>query len=360
MWTVGVNTLSILFSLLLGIQEAGFSDGFSERVWNWGWIILGFQILYTAASVRIVDVDELGLILFFGRPLFNVESGPVYVPFGFCSLETEVKNVIEVELPGNPEELYYGEEKNFAVEGSGKKLPFRVNFSEAGEKTTFSIKDSGGAEIETVEISPSDPLRRKITVQVQFAVRVRITDLRTFIQTLGSRVELIVQLTDICTGSANRELAKYPFCVIQARMGTFSKLIADEVRTRVGEPGTPGYWGVSVETVQLKEFVLSHQLNTIIQGVPQAEAEANATRTRAEAERFRLQKEGEGVRDGVRASGLSPEVFAAVQVAPKITKDSNATIIAGSGGFADLIGTVIGIGESFKKTDKKKEEEETK
>jgi len=117
--------------------------------------------------------------------------------------------------------------------------------------------------------------------------------------------------------------------------------------------------------VLLRPFIYSHDLNVDLLKRAQAQAKKQATITDAEAQKQKDVLEGEGqgekekaIIDGrtkgfaymVKELGVSPLVVLNAETARNITNNpGQKTIVAGSGGFADLLSVAAALGDTLKK-----------
>ena len=115
-----------------------------EWKWNWGFAVFLSQLFYVLISFRIMGPTELGALLFFGKPIRDVDSGLTFVPFLVCQLVKNTRNVIEDELPARPELIYRSER--------GKEEVVPENLLKAGYKPPIRIQFGGpGITIDVLE-----------------------------------------------------------------------------------------------------------------------------------------------------------------------------------------------------------------
>ena len=359
---------------------------------NLGWAVFFSQLLYNILSFKIVGPTELGNVLFFGKPLYDVESGLNFVPFLVYKLVRGTRNIIEIELPARPELIFRSEIGKEEVVPKdlldrGYKPPIRVQFGAPDIKLSTKdldnqINDLGTGEdklkklkeIKTLynvlngfieeEKIKEDPLNVRMTAETPLVVRLRIKKLGEFLKTFGSLEKVIDQIQDIAVAMLNREFSKITPAVAQAHLGTFSELIKEEIVERIVGDKSDG--GIKIVTVLLRPFVYSHDLNKDLLRHAQARANKRATIIDAEAQKekdtLRGQGEGagekaildgrtEGILNMVEKLGVSPELIINTETARKITENpGQKTIIIGSKGFTDLmaVGSALGLGETLK------------
>ncbi|OGM91794.1 hypothetical protein A2999_01320 [Candidatus Wolfebacteria bacterium RIFCSPLOWO2_01_FULL_38_11] len=393
-------SVAVILNFFLIIVEYVWLSKYSIMIGEWecnlGWATFFAQLLYNILSFRIVGPTELGALLFFGRPIRDVDSGLRFVPFLVCRLARNTKNAIEIELPARPELIYRAERgKEEVVPENLLKLgfrpPIRVQFGWPGIKLETEdlggkIKDPKTKEEEREkaiktkelydalnkliigEIFEGDPLNVRMTVETPLVVRLKISSLVNFLEVFGSIENAEDHIQDIAVAMLNREFSKITPAVAQHHLGTFSNLIKDDVIERIrSDKGSD--CGVNIMTVLLRPFVYSHEFNAAIQEPAEERAKKQATVTAAEAQKRKdiLEGEGQGAKEKAiidgRTKGLTnmakelgvlPLAVLSAETARAITANpGQKTIIAGTAGFNDLMAVGAALGEVFRKEDKK-------
>lgn len=362
LWAISSLVYSAFFLVALFASRLTLALPFGGGV-NVGLVVLGLGIIYLRLSFHQVGGDQKAGVFLFDRGLFDVpdDRGLIHAPFFFFKVRRFPAGNIQFELPGEKEELWT-EDRQITPEAiaAGMKLPLRITYAEAPENQTDfvieGITDETGREVippKTVVVSSLDPLRRRVTAGLQLQVVWIIESVIQMYRHVGSLENLRKISEDAAVTSIVRILSKYPYAVSLQAQGTLSRIAQYEI----GELTRNTVQGAHLIRFSTKEFMNSHDLNRTLQAVPEAMAEGNATRTKADAEAYRLKRMGEGLRDGAKASGLSPEVFTASETAPKLTKGAGTVLVGGTGGLADLATAAIGIGRAFQKSGKGKNEE---
>lgn len=322
---------------LLSKYEASI---FGEK-WNWGWAIFFAQISLTLLSIGIVGVGEQGAIVFLGRPVKNVKSGPVLVPWPLCWIRKETVNLINEEIPDDPEKIYRGDEPTAP---KGYYLPIRV---------TFAAPENS---------DPKDPLNARLTLEVPAFFSYLIYDVGQFVQTIGSQEKVKKQAQDIVAGLVAEEFTKITPKKAFADLGKYSRMFRNRLEKIVKEQE----WGIKIINAMIKQPQGTHELNRKISGAVEAgfQKQADITAGEGEREKRRLLGEGDGlaekaVLDG-RTAGLkkmkdelniSAEVIIGAETARAITSNpGQKTVIVE--GFKDLIGVATGIGKTLKEAEK--------
>ena len=352
-WKLGAAVFGILLVVIVFLNLFDSVDIFGEKH-GLGTIMLCTLLLYTAASLRIVGPKELGCVLIFGRPLKNVSSGLAIVPLWICTLVTETRLVIQDELPAEPEKIYRGSEGD--TEGStvppelqalGMRPPIRVTFAGRNEAKNTALG---------LNIDKDDPYDNRMTEEVVPVIRWKIGDFKTFLTVIGSVDEARKQMEDTCVKMFTEELTKVSPAVALLRISEYSTILQNAIEKLVrGDNINPG-WGIHLESAQIKAIRFSKTLNVAVQNVVVQERQKKAKILEGQG----LGGREQAIIDG-RTAGLQKmmtdlkvegEVVLGAETARAIAgegdKSSQRTIIAGSGGFSDLIGAAVAIGESLK------------
>lgn len=299
--------------------------------WNWGLAMFLALVLYTIASFRKIGPTELGARLFFGRPIDQVSSGFVLVPFGIFSLEIAPAIFIQEELPSDPEHIFRGE----GPIPEGKFPPIRIPFGLPTEEN-------------------DDPYDHRMTQEVVPFITWRIVDFVKFLTTIGSVKDAKKQMEDTAVAMLTEAFAKITPAIALKEMEAHSQKLNESINKIVNG------WGVELKSARIKAINFNHELNTAILGIPQATVKAKAEIITAEATKKKMILAGQGKGDAEKAElsgrsagikkmmeelNLPAHAILATETARAITNNpGQKTIIAGSGGFNDLatVGTVLG------------------
>lgn len=322
-----------------------------EEKYGVGTLMLYALLLYTAASMRIVGPTELGCRLFFGKPIDNVSSGLSFVPLGVYSLVTESRLVIQDELPAEPDKIYRGSDGD--AEGRtvprelqllGMRPPIRVTFSDSNEESKKVTENNG------VTIKADDPYDRRLTAEVVPVVRWKIENFVDFLETIGSIDEARRQMEDVCVKTFTENLTKVSPAVALLRIKTFSEELQAAIETLTNS------WAVKIESAEIKTINFSRTLNAAVQRVVEEERGRQANIFAGQGLGGREQAILDGRTAGLKKMmddlAVKGETVLGAETARAIAgegdKSSQRTIIAGSGGFADLIGAATVIGEGLR------------
>ncbi len=301
-----------------------------------GAIIGAFEIGYLVMSAVSIDQTRQGLILLFGRSLKQVGPGLQFVPAFICTVITETLNEIQLELPGNPEELFLDDEKLFDPRGKhqGLFLPIRVTFT--GVLPEETLKKAG------IE---KNALTNLTTQQVAPTIAFKIVDFPQFVREIGDRWKARQQLTDFANTILVEEFSDEMLIDVFKDVPKYT----DNLKKRLVDLTTN--WGIEIIYVKIK-IVLSHSLNAALQKIAEETASAQANVVKAEGTKriAELEGAGEGKRqqeiiDGVTRGlqkrmadlGIDGNLVIAQDVATKLSAGGN-TIVLGPEGFSQLLG----------------------
>lgn len=352
-----INTIILIIDVMLIISHCAIDK---NNLWNYGWIILGFQIIYTVLSFKTVGPDEKAAVLFFGRPLHEVRSGLVFVPWLICSLRKESRLTIQIQIPGEPEEIDKSGDDEKGV-SAGKVLPIRATTGsyETVKKNSLFTNDPSLVE--------GDPLNQRMTLEPSAQIRFKIKNIVKFIGHIGSITEAKKQLRDTAEGVIKSEFAKRTPALIIAHWSEISNILKLEIGKMVkDDTGTIDEdegWGVVIETAQLLDVDITKKVNEALSAVSAAKITANRTVTEARAARTKSEEEGAGIAkarellliaESVGMTKLAklaktPEgqITLIVQQAKEMYEKAQYSILPGNG--EGLYGAVAGIQEVLKR-----------
>ena len=166
----GITAIIYIVFLVVSVFFAFYTSTIGgELEWNWGLAVALTAVIYTAVSLHQVGPTELGARIFLGRPIDQVSSGFILVPFGFFKLIKETRLIIQKEFPDNPENIYRGE----GLPPAGKYHPIRIPFGKPEKKDTAT-----GSPKDVLE---KDPLDMRLIEEVVPIVRFRISDYIAFL-----------------------------------------------------------------------------------------------------------------------------------------------------------------------------------
>lgn len=393
-WTIILNIVFFLISFVLYLKNTNSDDI------NIGIVLISFQIIYFSLSIKKVEIDERGLILLFGKPILKInhpkfdsnnklirdvngviietnDAGLVYVPWLICRLIKITRNQISMELPDEPEKIFFGD-VNKDLEGSkkgqipqGLSIPIRVTFGQPNDKSGISSDDPLNQPQQTLVVTP--------------IVTVRIYDLELFYINLSSNLYKMKKIiSDVAETMFTTDFGKDTAAVIKQDMD----IHRNNLKKTIGKTIEMYSWGVEFIDALIKPFGLSHDLNNstnnlaiekqkalAIERTAEAEAkkierlakaEAKKIELKASADRFRLEEEGEGNAKALKllleAKAVGNQILMntmesdkgrlliMLQTIETAIKGANFSIVPGN----ELYGALSGIKELYNKMDQGK------
>lgn len=308
---------------------------YGVRVWH---LVFLLQLVYILSSFTKVPESKKGAIILFGKPIYNVSSGLVFVPPFITELLIVQEPAIQHELPAEPQFIWRGEgtlPPDLAEKGYREPL-----------RAVFKRSDS----------HDRGPLEEQLTTEYKVVSTWHISDFCRFIGKVGSIDEGRKRIEDVEIAFCSDRLAKSTLLQSLSSLEEISNELRAEVEELVKD------WGVKIESVQLKQIPLSHGLNAAIET---ASIEAGRARGKvAEAKGIRdskvlvaegtrkateLEGEGEGAAEKARLIGTtdgmvhmqselkvqSDQVLAA-HVARAVASHDGQTFVFGADGFGQL------------------------
>lgn len=284
---IGVLSVYALLSILALVLIDKKVSIDSKNQWNWGWTILSIIFLHFSLSFRTVGPKSLGAVLLFGRPLYQVKSGLVFVPFIVCQLAKETKLVIKEQFPAEPEFVdKSGDDTKPAKDGFVK--PIRVT---TASRDMISDNDKG-----RIEKFKDHPLNEIMTLEPSVVVRFQIRgdDFISFLTNIGSVEHVVSQMRDTVDSVLNIEFPKRTPALIIIDKEDINRELKEKIEILVGEipdPKNPNSfkpeesWGINVINVQLADVDLSKTINTSLRDVADSKLLRTASITKAEGDK---------------------------------------------------------------------------
>ncbi len=284
-----------------------------------------FTIDEDGLSVITVGPDEVGVVLLLNRPIMNVTSGPVFLPYGLCSLITFPSGEIQKEVPDEPEFLVRNEDR--VPVPPGRRPVFRITFAQGGDANN------------------PDPLAQRVTQEVSAIFAFQILNPRVFVRELRDLDTAKRLLEDVVTRTLTELLPSHTLAEVMVRVREFS----DQILARLQDRSKT--WGTKITQGAIKAIGLSHELNTQLQRPAQAVAAARATVLAAEADRVKRTREGEGdgaastarlegIKAGLTQADGSLDDVSRIAVGLETTKalGDKATFFFGARGIEEMAG----------------------
>lgn len=233
---------------------------------KWSLIIVFVLAITALKSYKQVEPDEQAALVFLGRALFNVPSGPMLAWWILAKLVFTPKQRLQREFPTDTENIWRGETAAMPMDGRWVE-PYRVP---TGGKDELKKGDS--------------PLDRRLTVDVSFFIAWRIIDPRRFIRVVGlTQDENGTWVADVEEGF--RQLQDTAKRVLLNEFGKRSPRrivegqadIALALATALNDLIETGeHWGATLDEVALSSLDLSKRINQALADVPKALFDAQA------------------------------------------------------------------------------------
>ncbi|MBU6430812.1 MAG: hypothetical protein KGJ58_00810 [Patescibacteria group bacterium] len=292
-WVMVTYAIFACVALVLMEKEVSIDE---KNKWNLGWAILSIEFFHFGLSFRTVGPKSLGAVLLFGRPLHQVKSGLVYVPFIVCQLAKETKLVIKEQFPAEPEFVDKSGLDNRPVP-TGYLKPIRV--------TTASrdmISDEDKVRIKEFK---DHPLNEIMTLEPSVVVRFQIRgdDFISFLTNIGSIEHAVSQMRDTVDSVLNIEFPKRTPALIIIDKEEINRKLREKIEILVGEipdPEDPDSfnqeesWGINVINVQLADVDLSKTINQSLRDVADSKLRYEVGVKEAEKKKKSRELEGEG------------------------------------------------------------------
>ncbi len=370
-----INILLIILSYFLIVNEVSING---NNQLNYGLIILSIQLIYFVLSIKKVDIDEAGGILFFGKGLYTVDSGPRLVPFLICELRKVTMNTIQVQFPADPETV---DKTGEDIVIPGKVFPIRVptgSWDTVGTEQKKRLETVLGISIEDLK---NDPINHRITPEVSMIVRFKVSRkrlLKFLVNLAGDIGEVIRQIRDTMETVVKNEYAKRTAPLIILDRPAIDCALLESVERLVGEKprldakGNEVFdpdenWGIDVLDASVVDTDLGKTINTALKDIPAAELarekgiidadlEMKARIKKGQGEKSYLIDQGAGTASAEKAmldalitsASGDPEKarLVALLLAQRTLKATDKVVIGGSTG--DIMGLVAGINETLK------------
>ena len=320
------------------------SNFFAETNW---FLVFFFAILcYSVTLIRVVNERERGIIIFLGKIIKKVESGPCIVP-PLGRLTKVTKNAIKVDFGTlNPEDIEKINRADPSISWYIMEESVRINWGDL-ESTNLSEKEKG--------IYLNDPFSKRLTTDPHLYFIFKVHDLQKLVEVAGGMDEAIERIKDTCI-SALQDMAGKTFVAKAIKeIDSISDKIKKEVEWLVGDPNAepkPGKkdndsWGVDVKEVRIKDLGTSHAVNIAISErsseiakadgrkkakILDTDGEVYHTRGNASADRFRDEQLSIGQAALIKkrakaASEKNGELIVKTDALVEAVKNGNVTIL---------------------------------
>ena len=308
-----------------------------------GGSILALQLYTLYKSFKSVGTDQYGGITFAGKPLKQVSSGLVFLPWPLYELRYLSKTPMQVQFPGDPEKTFKG----------GDKAYFALS-PELREKLALPIRALTAGPGADDKTSAANILDTQMTIEPTFTVRFVVDHFWVFLVNIGTYEEAIRQMRDAGEKAIIEEIAKLTPRQVAESIGK----ISEALRTAI-EVATES-WGISIVDVSMLSPDLSHDVNAALQSITTAkaaaqklgidtEAAAKATERLGAAEKVRLTLKGDGdaaaklaelkaMAEGRTDLGVDGNAVIDLEKARAFASGNASIIVDGGGQSAGLVG----------------------
>lgn len=279
-----INLLLLLIEwLLLGDPTTIFGVA-----WNWGFTLFLAQALYVGMSLRSIGPTEFGVILFFGKPVYPVNSGLILVPWGLFDIFTVTKNIFQIVVGSVQTDR---EDRPVPVEKEQKdsivledNTPYRVSYADLNDLDDATETEKKGG----------NPLHRTITTDTRIILTFKIRDVSCFLEHIGSLPQLMVIASQTVKGTLQRYAGENTLARVQLKIAHITSEISKSLEYRLGEKNSVPTGseqmddedrpdcGVNIMSVQIPSLGIDHETNKSIRDRVKAALDADAAIRRSE------------------------------------------------------------------------------
>lgn len=228
----------VILAIILFFHKEEF-EGFTYLTY----ILAGvYGLLFSFVCIKGINEigpNQIGIILQWGKPIFQVGPGLLWLPLPIWRLHIESSLVNEEQYP---------EDENT---NNGKITPIHITHG-ASQKVS------------------SNALDNRITTAVSIVCRYKIVDLIKFITTIGNKDQLRRQIRDIVVTTVQVECAKETLNTNYSRLPEINSILKSTV-----EEFTSG-WGIVVVNVLLQKIDLGVEIKDALTNVTTAQINQKA------------------------------------------------------------------------------------
>ncbi len=340
------------YAALLGLGMATWSVMLIP-FFNLGALFFLFALIHFARSWVIVDKDEWAAFFFYGRALKLVEAGPHFRPWLLMQLEKAPKGIQQFQAPGEPEEIFHGDEKLSLP--PGMVWPIRITTREPLET------EKGHLDVQ-------------MPTEWSFYVQFQILDFFLFLARVGSFEHAVKMIRDTGEAVLNEFASEMTVNGMIANIKVINATIDNRIRALANK------WSMQIYEAKALTPNISHGVATALAGIPIARAEREQMEERAAGTRKKLEEEGAGAAsaegasltvkaagrkawleaeaDGLEAKkkalGVEGSEILAAEVASDAFDKANSILMGGNtNGVAELVATVKATNAALKGEGKK-------
>ena len=362
-WTVVTSYL--IFQLLAAGLVLWLSGGLSSAISLWemfsmniGLLLLILQAAHLIASLRMVRVDDLAGIDFYGRPLFAPKTGLYVVPLFLLTLTTASRNYKDVRFPGPADKIFRVSEAVQAQRPEGGDMPpegsVRPIFVTTGEPR---LGDSERKERRKEE--DSNPLDEQLNIEIAYFVRYRPNEAHGGIFRLtrsvarGGVIDETIQ--NLMREQSERDvkalIARQTTATTIENLALFNEVFALKLQESILRLGVQvDLRGAGLDDINASRETNTAQANvararftrqkTVIDADAEMQKRIREGRGAAEAERLRLEALAKGYKKIVDSTEAAGEAVIASETAKAALSEKTDTLVLGTGGVEQLFGLV--------------------
>lgn len=371
------KVILLVFSLLLffvgDLPLIGGDGGIPYYV-----LTFSIFVIFSALSIGYIPIVEIGFRTSFGKILDRkMREGLYYSPWGLTKVRRIPRGVLQVQFPGEPED----------VQKTSDKEALRIVEMKIGNKIIAKARVRPVRVIthEDPESDSTDPLSSRIVSVASWVDRFRIEEPIFFFTEFGGDFEEVIkQLRDLGETIIGEQVSQRTAAQLVDELPSINAILHQKHQTRIEEgivnvgnnkevQRSP--WGFVIEDSNFIPFDVGKDVAVALQTIVTAKAEArtirtlanaNADKTRitADADKYRLEKEGlgEGSKDasilagegrGLKRQAKSLNIKPSDALAAQVAKETvgEGDLILGSEGIAKAIGIGRTIFNSSKTSD---------
>lgn len=335
LWFLGLAILAITLEVALLTWKTRLLESFG-LTFDGGPTFLLFAFASLAFSLKMVAANNLAGAFCYGKALKRLDSGLHFVPFGLMQIERRDRTVQEFQCPGEPEEVFKGQDSEILPEG--KVRPIRV--------VTRAPKED---EKETLDA--------QMTIVVNFVIQYAIKDIFLFISNYGSTDQIKRQLRDVGEIVVVEQAASRTVAGFIKDLKLINHELAQGIENRFQNSG------IDIISVRLISPDITHDVSKALAGIPEMRAKAEQRVISAGAQQTELEKAGAGkasaeqalltaravglkkIRTDLEVSGDSVLAAGAVR---DISPNTDVILVGAESGMRDLMGLVKGAEAALK------------
>lgn len=264
-----INTIYFIILIVFILTLVHFGSGFWETNVLISILLTVFAFILSVIcinGIKRIELNELGVVLLFAKPVYSVVSGVVLVPSPY-EIIRESKSIIEFKFPDDKSE-------------NEKPTPILI---------THGTSKDGLAR----------PLRHRQITPVSIIVRFKIADLFRYVREFGGydyhvfTDELRKQIREVVVSATMEECRGHTLDENLERQGDIDGILKLAVKNLSKD------YGVEIITARIEQFDLE-DIGTAFREVAVTEIQKDVVISKAEAEKQKRILEGEGASEALR------------------------------------------------------------